>query len=99
NALYAVYPDDQGIVWLGTYKKGISYYDPNSLQFPLVRHQPANRNSLPFEDINAFVEDKKGNLWIGSNGGGLIYYDRQQNSFRQFRHQPENPNSLSNDVI
>lgn len=53
NALYAVYPDDHGIVWLGTYKKGISYYDPNSLQFPLLRHQPADRNSLPFEDINA----------------------------------------------
>ncbi|MHB8206293.1 sensor histidine kinase, partial [Mucilaginibacter sp.] len=56
-------------------------------------------NSLPFNDINKFIEDKYGNLWLGANGGGLIYFDRKKNTFKSYLHDPKNPNSLCNNII
>jgi signal transduction histidine kinase/ligand-binding sensor domain-containing protein/DNA-binding response OmpR family regulator len=94
-----LYKDNLGIIWAGTYKKGISYYHKNIIRFPLYRHFASDAASLSFNDINKFAEDKLGNLWLGTNGGGLIYFDRRTGKFAQYKHDSKNPNSLSNDII
>lgn len=94
-----LYKDLEGIIWAGTYKQGISYYRKGIFQFPLYRHFPADKASLPFEDVDCFKEDKAGNLWIGTNGGGLIYFDRKSNRYTRYMHDPGNVNSLSNDIV
>ncbi|MEO7533243.1 MAG: two-component regulator propeller domain-containing protein, partial [Ferruginibacter sp.] len=99
NSIISSYKDNTGIIWIGTYKKGLNYYFENSIKFPLYKHQPGNKNSLPYDDVNRFVEDAKGNLWIGTNGGGLIYFDRSKSTYVQYTHDPADPSSLSNDVI
>lgn len=99
NSVNCIYRDDQGIIWAGTYKKGLSYFHPSLVQFEHYKYLPSVPNSLPYDDVNCFVEDSGGNLWIGTNGGGLIYFDRKQNSFKTYRHNPNDPNSLTNDVI
>lgn len=106
NSIYSLYQDNLGIMWAGTYKKGICYYNEIFDRFPLYRHDPnlprdrmGNEKSLPYEDVNRFVEDKKGNLWIGTNGGGLICFNREKGTFKQYLHDPDNPNSLCNNVI
>ena len=80
NTITAIYKDDIGIIWLGTYKQGINYLNSNIVQFPHYHHQESNPNSLPYDDVNQFVEDNSGNIWIGTNGGGLIYFDRKKNT-------------------
>ncbi|HLR38566.1 MAG TPA: two-component regulator propeller domain-containing protein [Chitinophagaceae bacterium] len=106
NSIYTLYRDSSGMIWVGTYKKGVSYYDETLDHFPLISHNPhlysgenSQYKSLPYADVNRFVEDKKGNLWIGTNGGGLLYYDRENHNFKQFKHNPDEPNSLCNNVI
>lgn len=106
NSIYSLYQDNAGIMWAGTYKKGVSYYNELFDRFPLYRNdpglsedRPGSGRSLPYDDVNRFVEDKKGNLWIGTNGGGLIYFDRANGSFRQYLHNADDPNSLGNNVI
>lgn len=94
-----LYKDNAGIIWAGTYKQGISYFHKGIIQFPLVRHYSSNNASLPFEDVNCFVEDKNGNLWIGTNGGGLISYNKATKKYTQFKHSTNGSNSLSNNVI
>lgn len=94
-----LYRDDTGIVWAGTYKQGISYYHKDIIQFSLIRHYDSNPQSLPYEDVNSFVEDDKGNIWIGTNGGGLIYYDLSTKKFTQYKHDDHDPHSLSNNII
>jgi len=94
-----LYKDNTGIIWAGTFKQGISYYHKGIIQFALVRHYDSNPASLPYEDVDCFVEDKKGNLWIGTNGGGLLFYDKAQKKYTQFKHDAGNPNSLANDVV
>lgn len=99
NAVYALYKDDFGIIWCGTYKRGISYFTENMVKFPLYKHSPVDGRSLSYNDVNCFAEDKKGNIWIGTNGGGLIYFDRVNQTFKRFQHDPANENSISKDVI
>jgi signal transduction histidine kinase/ligand-binding sensor domain-containing protein/DNA-binding response OmpR family regulator len=99
NSIITEYIDDNGIVWLGTYKQGVNYYNDNIVQFPHYYHQESNARSLPYDDVNRFIEDRHGNLWIGTNGGGLIYFDRKNNTFKQYLHDPNNNNSLSSNVI
>jgi signal transduction histidine kinase/ligand-binding sensor domain-containing protein/DNA-binding response OmpR family regulator len=94
-----VYKDRSGIIWVGTFKQGISYFHKNIIQFPLARHYDSVPQSLPYEDVNCFVEDAKGNLWIGSNGGGLMCYNNATKRFTRYRHNPADPGSLSNDVV
>ena len=94
-----LYKDNSGIIWVGTFKQGINYYHSEIMQFPLVRHYLSDPNSLPFEDVNRFVEDESGNVWIGTNGGGLMYYNRTLKKFTQYKHDQANPNSLANDIV
>jgi len=94
-----LYKDNEGIIWAGTFKQGLSYYHTGIMQFPLYRHFPTDQKSLPFEDVDCFAEDEAGNLWIGTNGGGLIYFNRANNTYKKYRHDPSNSNSLSNDVV
>ncbi|RKD92030.1 hybrid sensor histidine kinase/response regulator transcription factor [Mangrovibacterium diazotrophicum] len=99
NSVNTIYCDDEGIVWAGTFKKGISYYHPNLVQFEHYSYLPSVPNSLPYDDVNCFAEDNKGNLWIGTNGGGLIYFDRKAKSFKTYKNDPSDPQSLSSNVI
>lgn len=100
NSIMSLYCDREGIMWAGTFKRGISYYHPSQVQFALYqRRRGTGEMVLPFDDINQFVEDRHGNVWIGSNGGGLIYFDRQANRFIPYRHNPDDPNSIGSDVI
>ncbi|MBV4358738.1 two-component regulator propeller domain-containing protein [Pinibacter aurantiacus] len=99
NSIMAMYKDDNEIIWLGTYKQGVNYLNNNIVLFPLYRHKDSDSKSLPYDDVNRFVEDKVGNIWIGTNGGGLIYFDRKQNTFKQYLHRPGDENSLCSNVI
>ncbi len=103
NSITLLYKDNTGIIWVGTYKKGVGYYHESIIKFPLYTHHLADPlsdpKSLSFSDINNFAEDKLGNLWIATNGGGLIYFDRKNNTFKKYLHNPNDPNSLGNNVI
>ena len=99
NGTSTIFCDEEGMVWVGTYKGGVNYYHDNLLQFPVYRHHSTAPVSLPYDDVNRLVEDHDGNLWIGTNGGGLIFYDKQRNSYRQYLHSPDDPFSIGSNVI
>jgi signal transduction histidine kinase/ligand-binding sensor domain-containing protein/DNA-binding response OmpR family regulator len=94
-----LYKDNIGIIWAGTFKQGISYFHKGIIQFPLVRHYIMDSSSLPYEDVDCFIEDANGNLWIGTNGGGLVFFNKKTKKYTQYKHDPANANSLSNDII
>lgn len=88
NSINCMYKDPDGVIWLGSFKQGVSYYHESIVRFPLVRGT----------DVNSFVEDDDHNIWLGTNGNGLVSWDRSKSTFTSFRHS-SNPNSLSADVI
>ena len=94
-----MYCDDVGIVWIGTYKKGVSYYSESTFKFG-VEHFTSLQNSGNFEsDITYIEEDGKGNLWVGTNGSGLIQINRLTGEKTIFKNNPSDASSLSADVI
>lgn len=98
NSTTVLFKDEDGIIWVGTYKKGLNFFHESMMRFPIYNRH-SKPYALPFEDINRFVEDRKGNLWLGTNGGGLIYFDRSSGRFTSYRHDPKDPQSLSSDVV
>ena len=103
NSITLLYRDNTGIIWVGTYKKGVGYYHESIIKFPLYTHHlsdpVSDPLSLSFSDINSFAEDQAGNIWIATNGGGLVYFDRKKGAFRTYRHNAADNSSLANDVV
>jgi len=94
-----MFKDNDGIIWLGTYKSGVSFYHPDIFRFQVYKDLRNECAKIPIKDINALAAGATGNIWIGTNGGGLVYFDREQNTFRHYQHDASDPNSLSNNVV
>ncbi len=88
NSINCMYKDPDGIIWVGSFKQGVSYYHESIVRFPLFRGM----------DVNSFVEDDRHNIWLGTNGSGLVEWDRDKGTFKSYKHSAD-PNSLSADVI
>ncbi len=67
NNVMALCHDSNDIMWVGTYKKGISYYNESAFKFG-VQH---------VGDVNCIEQDKPGHVWFGTNDAGLVYWDLQ----------------------
>jgi signal transduction histidine kinase/ligand-binding sensor domain-containing protein len=78
--------DRSGILWLGTYGRGLYSYDPNSRRSKSYRHNSADPTSLSSDIVYRTFEDHAGNLWVGT-GDGLDLLDRDKQSFHVY--QPE----------
>lgn len=89
NSINCMYKDPDGIIWLGSFKQGVSYFHESIVRFPLYRGT----------DVNSFVEDDQRNLWLGTNGSGLIRWNRSDGTYKSFRHDVNDPTSLSSDVV
>lgn len=99
NSAISLYCDNTGIMWVGTYKNGVSYYHSGMFKFeksPLYFYKNPN---LENKDCNSLFVDSKKNLWIGTNGSGLLKYTAENNEFKLFRNQKDNKSSISSDII
>jgi len=99
NSAISLFYDNTGIMWVGTYKNGVSYYHPGMFKFdksPLFFYHNAD---LENKDCNVLHEDRKGNLWIGTNGSGLLKLNKTTGVFQLYRNQKNNPSSISSDII
>lgn len=64
NNLSAIHIDQEGIIWIGNFKHGISYYAPQSQVF-------LNQKLWQYNDMLSFCEDSL-SIWYGTDGGGLM---------------------------
>lgn len=99
NSIYCIYRDNTNIMWVGTYKKGISYYSESIFKFE-VDHMPYLNNQKNLNnDVTIFAEDTKGNLWIGTNGAGVICYNRATGERKLYQHIAGNNGTLTSNII
>lgn len=97
NSISSMYYDRLGVVWIGTFRKGINFYHPGIIKFGVL--EPSAAEGLISNDVNRMSEDKLRNLWIGTNGRGLTYYNRSTKKFSHYQHDIKNPYSLSHDAV
>lgn len=97
TTVFSVVQDQTGYLWIGTHG-GLVRYD--SRTFKVFRHDPAQPNSLPANDVSALLVDRGGRLWAGGEGTGLNLYQPATGGFRHWRHDAHHTGSLSaNDVM
>lgn len=63
--LRAVYVDDRGYVWLGTFGNGFLICSPSMR----ILHEMNETNGFPSSDIYHIQNDHRGHIWIATNQG------------------------------
>lgn len=99
NSTISGYCDNQGGVWIGTYKNGVCYYHPLLFKFKKPKLFYLYRENSETFDCNSFYKDAASNLWIGTNGSGLIRFNENSNEIQTFRAKEGSSQTISSDII
>lgn len=70
----ALYTDDDGTVWVGTYKKGLYQYNAQSFKFGMRE----------FPDVNCVAGRSDEAVWIGTDSGLLLKWNRRTNETESY---------------
>ena len=68
--------DPQGAIWVGSYDKGISIFDPNTLQATNINPVGSGDRQMILSNISSMVWDANGNLWWGNKGERPFSFDQ-----------------------
>ena len=96
NNIQRIFEDKAGTLWLCSFKRGVSAFNPylrNFIYYPLLEKN--------ISQVSSFCEDQEGNIWFGNKGGnlGLACINRQSQTLKTFKSDPNNAHSLAaNDV-
>ena len=88
NTVTALYEDGEGTLWVGLYKKGLSYYNESIFKFGMY----------DVGDVNCVEEGNDGTVWLGMNGTGLMHWNMQTGERRMFT-RGQGGQSISGDVV
>ncbi|MBL0174599.1 MAG: hypothetical protein IPP94_04905 [Ignavibacteria bacterium] len=71
NEIGAMYEDDRGTLWVGSFSGGLNRYDPESDTFVQYLHDPANPLSLSGNHVTSIHASREGIVWVGTGEDGL----------------------------
>ena len=80
NAVYSLFEDRDRGVWIGTYFRGIHYYNSALAGFRKFVPVPGE-NSVSGMAVREMRKDGAGRLWIGTEDAGLNRYDPATGQF------------------
>lgn len=93
GAVIRFYLDRAGDLWLGTYNSAVNRISDRGAQFKILRHNPADPDSLLSSVVYALAQNAEGKLWIGTERG-LSLLDPTTGDIRHWWHDPQRPDSL-----
>ncbi|MFT6731911.1 MAG: ligand-binding sensor domain-containing protein [Polaribacter sp.] len=67
--------DIDGLVWLGTYGRGVNVLNPNQQRFDNLFTQQDAVELGSVNTVHGVEKDQYENLWLASYGGGLVHYN------------------------
>ncbi len=98
NWLNTVYADETGLIWIGTFGKGMDCLNPKTGIIKHYTYKPTNKESICSDTVTMIRGSKKGFLWVGTNNG-LTYFDIKAGKFTRYQHNENDPNSISDNQI
>ena len=98
NEIKSVLEDRAGMLWVGSFYRGLERFDPATKRFTHFQHDPANPQSLGNDIVWAVLEDRAGRLWVGT-GRGLDLMDRSTGGFQHIDLASGKPGSASDDQV
>ena len=84
NAVYSIYKDREGGLWIGSWFGGVNYYPPQYTYFE--KFYPHFDKDEMGKRVREFCPDKDGTLWIGTEDKGLFHYNPSTGIIQPFRH-------------
>lgn len=77
NTVKTIYNSGDGSIWVGTYKKGVSVFNPSEYKF-------ANRS---FADVNCIARNPNEytSVWVGTDHSGLMKYNYSTNEIERIK--------------
>ncbi len=99
NALWSVFQDSKGQIWIGTDKKGVHRYLPETDSFAHYPASERNPYTFPPASVDGIYEDSKGSLWFSVRKYGVRRISEHLEKFRTIRYRGDDKNTLSFDNI
>ncbi len=84
----AICKSENGLLFLGTWDKGLLIIDKNHQQISIERSFP-ELDFLRDKIIRSIEKDKNGNIWIGTNDGVLVRVDPLKKQAKKFSINPD----------
>ena len=94
NAIFSVYQDRGGVLWVGTENAGLNILNFRQEQFVHYMHRPADPNSLSPGRVKAIYQDPNGVLWVGLFPRALDRFDRKTGQITHYVPNPGDKNTL-----
>ena len=88
NAVFCVYRDWGGVLWVGTESAGLNILNFRQQQFNPYRHRPADPNSLSPGRVKAIYQDPEGVVWVGLFPRALDRFDRKMGKITHYLPTP-----------
>lgn len=82
NSVRCLYRDNNETIWIGHYKKGLSFYHESFRNFINFQHPECT-------DITTILEDRKGNLWLGTDGNGVFVKEKNSDNIVEIKSIPK----------
>lgn len=83
NSIRTVYIDNTGLVWIGTYSKGVYLIHNNLKKFQQYQQDAYKEIGLENKSVGGFTQDAMGNIWVAVEGLGLCKMDIKTNSLQE----------------
>jgi len=94
NSVSGLFIDRSNIVWVGTTGMGISYYDPKTHLFSLIKRQADQNSRINGFSVLAIAEENDRYIWISA--GVLYRWDRKKNILKSFETDSNLLNAFGN---
>lgn len=94
NAIYSIYGDSDGGVWVGSFFGGVDYYSEHLNKFELF-YPIQGINNMNGYRVREFCSDNNGRIWIGTEDNGLHLFDPKT---KRFLALPQELNNLYSNI-
>jgi ligand-binding sensor domain-containing protein/signal transduction histidine kinase len=98
KAIVSLLRSRSGLIWIGTWRKGLFKYDSKHGNLTRYQYKHNDPYSIRGHDMYDIFEDSFGNVWIGTENG-LHKYMPDTNNFINYSADPNNPKSLSDNFV
>ncbi len=99
GAILSVSQDDQGMLWIGQWHKGLIRYNPSIGEQVNYTSSSSDSTTIGGNHIFTTYVDSENNVWICNWPGGLNLYNRETDNFRRYISNGNDPYSLSEDHV